>query len=206
MANSSSGAASINNGWCLNITPQAAPMITSMNSASFALGSASSFPVTATGSPTPSIRESGALPTGVSFHTSTGTLSGTPTQAGTFNIIFTASNGVGQNATQNFTLTVPKGGTETTVQSYDAATNALWSSSEVTGASAYATSTVSPVSGGGPTPTSNVTYEPLRGRILRRDGHGFIYPDAVRGQRAAIQHLRPVIGWELFFPGKLLGR
>jgi hypothetical protein len=35
-----------------------------------------------------------------------GSLSGTPTQTGTFDVTFTASNGVGANGVQHFTLTV----------------------------------------------------------------------------------------------------
>ena len=81
-----------------------APAITSANNTTFTEGVASSFSVTATGAPTPSITESGTLPGGVTFNA--GTLSGTPTASGTFNVTFTASNGVSPNAVQNFTLTV----------------------------------------------------------------------------------------------------
>jgi len=86
-----------------------APTITSANSATFTLGTAGSFTVTTTGSPTPSLTESGALPPGVMFHDNgngSGTLSGTPTATGTFNITFTAQNGVSPNATQNLTVMV----------------------------------------------------------------------------------------------------
>jgi len=62
--------------------------------------------MTTTGSPAPSLTESGALPSGVTFHDDgTGTLSGTARTIGTFNITFTAHNGVGSDAIQNFTLT-----------------------------------------------------------------------------------------------------
>lgn len=81
-----------------------APAITSANNTTFTEGVASSFSVTATGAPTPSITESGTLPGGVTFNA--GTLSGTPTASGTFHVTFTASNGVSPNAVQNFTLTV----------------------------------------------------------------------------------------------------
>src|SRR5208283_2481916 len=86
------------------LTVDQAPAITSASSKTFTEGAASSFTVTATGSPTPTIAESGALPTGVTFNA--GVLSGTPTASGTFPITFTASNGVLPNAVQNFTLTV----------------------------------------------------------------------------------------------------
>ncbi len=81
-----------------------APAITSASSTTFTEGAAGSFTVTATGSPTPSIAESGTLPGGVTFHG--GTLRGTPTANGTFPVTFTASNGVSPSAVQNFTLTV----------------------------------------------------------------------------------------------------
>jgi large repetitive protein len=80
-------------------------------STTFVSGNPGSFTVTATGSPTPSLTESGALPTGVTFadnDNGTATLSGTPAGGtdGTYPLTFTASNGVGTSATQNFTLTV----------------------------------------------------------------------------------------------------
>ena len=50
-----------------------------------------------------------------------------------------------------------KTSTVTSVEAYDAATDSLWSGNEVTGASAYATSTVLPTPTGGPTPTGSVT-------------------------------------------------
>jgi hypothetical protein len=87
-------------------TVDEAPAITSGEGATFTEGSEGSFTVTATGYPSPSVVESGALPEGVTFDQSTGVLSGTPAQEGSFPITFTASNGVGSNAVQHFTLTV----------------------------------------------------------------------------------------------------
>ena len=86
------------------LTVDAAPAITSANSATFTEGKLSNFTVTATGTPTPTVTESGALPTGISF--SHGALTGTPTETGTFALTFGASNGVAPNASQSFTLTV----------------------------------------------------------------------------------------------------
>ncbi len=86
------------------LTVNQAPAITSANNTTFTLGTASSFTVTATGFPAPTITESGALPSGVTFNA--GVLSGTPSVTGTFNLTFTASNGISPNAVQNFTLTV----------------------------------------------------------------------------------------------------
>ena len=97
---------------------QQAPTITSADATTFTVGQAGSFTVTTTGFPIPSINESGALPSGVTFVDNgdgTGTLSGTPAAGtgGTYAITFTASNGVPPNAVQNFTLTVAQAPTIT---------------------------------------------------------------------------------------------
>ena len=81
------------------------PTITSASSTTFTQGFAGTFFVTATGTPDPSLSETGTLPSGVAF-SSTGGLSGTPTQSGTFPITITATNGLPPDATQSFTLTV----------------------------------------------------------------------------------------------------
>jgi hypothetical protein len=85
---------------------QIAPTITSPNKTTFVVGQSNSFQVTASGSPTPMLSESGSLPAGLSFDNKTGILSGTPSAGGTFTFTFTASNGVSPSATQNFTLTI----------------------------------------------------------------------------------------------------
>jgi hypothetical protein len=85
-----------------------APEITSASSTSFTGGEASSFTFSATGNPAPSFSESGTLPKGVTLATS-GVLSGTPEQDGTFPIVVTAANGVSPDATQDFTLVVSAG-------------------------------------------------------------------------------------------------
>ncbi|MGA8726756.1 MAG: Ig domain-containing protein [Acidimicrobiales bacterium] len=83
-----------------------APVITSASSATFTEGSSSSFTVTASGWPPPTIAESGALPAGVTFDPGTDVLSGTPTVTGTFPISFDAGNGVMPDSVQSFNLTV----------------------------------------------------------------------------------------------------
>jgi YVTN family beta-propeller protein len=90
------------------LTVNQAAAIASANTTSFTFGAAGTFNVTATGFPAPTLSETGALPGGVSFNSSTGVLSGTPASGtvGHYNITFTASNGVGTAATQTFTLTV----------------------------------------------------------------------------------------------------
>ena len=71
-----------------------APAITSANNTTFTVGTSGSFTVTASGSPTPTLSEAGTLPTGVTFNTSNGALSGTPAAgtAATYPITFTAHN------------------------------------------------------------------------------------------------------------------
>jgi hypothetical protein len=85
--------------------PKQAPAITSGASAAFVKGVAGSFTVKATGSPTPTFSEGGALPGGVTLSTA-GVLSGTPAATGTFPVTITASNGVSPDATQSFKLSV----------------------------------------------------------------------------------------------------
>ncbi len=89
------------------LTVDQAPAFTSSTSTTFTVGTAGTFTATATGYPAPTFSETGILPSGVTF-TSGGLLSGTPTAGtgGTYPLTITASNGVGSNATQSFTLTV----------------------------------------------------------------------------------------------------
>ncbi len=93
------------------LTVNQAPAITSTSSTTFAVASPGTFTVTATGTPTPSLTEDGAVPQGVTFvdnHNGTATLSGTPAAGtgGTYPITITAANGVNPSASQTFTLTV----------------------------------------------------------------------------------------------------
>jgi hypothetical protein len=97
------------------LTVNQAPAITSANSTTFTVGTAGTFTVTTTGTPTPSLGESGALPSGVTFKDNgngTGTLGGTPASGsvGIYAVTITAGNGVGTAASQSFTLTVSSGG------------------------------------------------------------------------------------------------
>ena len=90
--------------------PQA-PAITSAATASFTVGTAGTFTITATGTPTPSFTLIGAQPSWLSFVDNTdgtATLSGTPDADSdlSYSFTITARNGVSPNATQDFTLTV----------------------------------------------------------------------------------------------------
>ncbi len=73
--------------------PLPAPSITSATSASGVVGSAFTYMITATYSPT-SFSATG-LPPGLSVNTATGVISGTPTTLGSFNATIRASNGSG---------------------------------------------------------------------------------------------------------------
>ncbi len=91
----------------LVVSAPQAPQFTSGSSATFAVGQPGNFTVTATGAPTPTFQIFGGLPNGVSFNTTTGVISGTPTDTvgSPFTVTFQASNSV-STASQTFTLTV----------------------------------------------------------------------------------------------------
>ncbi len=91
------------------VTVDEAPLITSASTAAFTLGTAGSVTVTAVGFPAPSISESGALPSGLTFTDNgngSATLAGSATVSGTFPVTITAGNGVSPNANQSLTVTV----------------------------------------------------------------------------------------------------
>jgi alpha-tubulin suppressor-like RCC1 family protein len=92
---------------CFVLTIDEVPAITSASSATVATGYVFSFPVTATGYPAPEITESGPLPEGVTFQSTTATLDGIPGEgtSGSYPIIITAKSAAG-TITQTFTLTV----------------------------------------------------------------------------------------------------
>ena len=89
------------------LTVLQAPKLTSAAATTFTLGVAKIFVVKATGFTAATLGNSGALPDGITFDAATGMLSGTAAGAkGLYPITFTATNGVGADAVQNFTLTV----------------------------------------------------------------------------------------------------
>ncbi len=89
--------------FALRVNIPAVPAFTSAATATFTVGSAGTFKVRASGVPAPTFAETGALD-GLTL-SSTGVLSGTPTIAGTFPVVITATNAAG-SATRDFTLTV----------------------------------------------------------------------------------------------------
>ena len=84
------------------------PAIQSHIETTFVTGKSKSFTFSATGFPIPEFSITGTLPQGVSWDSTTSTLSGTATEyaGGTYGLVVNASNGVGLAASQNFTLTV----------------------------------------------------------------------------------------------------
>ncbi|HWD55761.1 MAG TPA: hypothetical protein VG346_11600 [Acidimicrobiales bacterium] len=104
------------------LTVQNPPTITSANNAAFSVQQSGDFTVTTSGFPAPTLSESGALPTGVTFTDNangTATLGGPPAPGtdGTFTVTITAGNKnlvthATQTASQTFTLTVSGQGTQ----------------------------------------------------------------------------------------------
>jgi hypothetical protein len=93
------------------LTVDASPAITSVARATFAAGAPAAFAVTTEGAPTAALTEKGPLPAGLRFvQTGDGNakIEGTPalTSTGVYHLRFTAANGIGTAATQNFTLNV----------------------------------------------------------------------------------------------------
>ena len=110
-ANNGAGASALQS---FTLTVDQAPAITSGSGTTFTEGVAGSFTLTTTGFPIPALSDSPALPPGLTFVDNgdgTGTLSGTPAVGtqGSYPISFVAANGIGTNATQNFTLAINLG-------------------------------------------------------------------------------------------------
>jgi uncharacterized protein (TIGR03118 family) len=89
------------------LTVAAVPAFTSTGTVQFAEnGTAYTSTFTASGNPTPTFTvTSGSLPPGLTL-SSSGVLSGTATQAGTYTFTVTASNGYGASTTQTVTITI----------------------------------------------------------------------------------------------------
>ncbi|HEY0805729.1 MAG TPA: putative Ig domain-containing protein, partial [Pseudonocardiaceae bacterium] len=92
----------------ITVANPSGPAITSSGAAFFTVGTSGAFAVTGTGSPTPGLTESGALPAGLTFTdqgNGTALLSGTPTAAGTVDLTVTAQNASG-SAVQSLSVVV----------------------------------------------------------------------------------------------------
>jgi D-hexose-6-phosphate mutarotase len=92
------------------LTNSEAPTITSPTTASFIVGTPSTYTVTTTGYPAATITESGTLPPGTAFTDNgdgTATISGTPTgSGGTYPVTISATNSSGSTATLDLSMTV----------------------------------------------------------------------------------------------------
>ncbi|MCJ1714764.1 ice-binding family protein [Microbacterium sp. M1A1_1b] len=86
-------------------TTSESPTITSGTPTTATAGTPYSFPVTATGTPTPTYTATG-LPAGLTINGTTGVISGTPTTPGSSTVTITASNGTPPNDTQTVVITV----------------------------------------------------------------------------------------------------
>ena len=108
--NSNNG--TLNNGFTYTNTG-AAPVITSATTASGTVGTAFSYQITATNSPTG--YGATGLPAGLSVNTTTGAITGTPTTAGTTTVALSATNAGGTgNATLTLTIAPTGSGTAIT--------------------------------------------------------------------------------------------
>lgn len=128
----------------LTLTVGQTPTITSASTVTFGAGvEATPFKVTATGLPSPVITELGTLPDGVVFEN--GFLKGTPAadSAGDYPITFTASNGFGIDAVQNFMLKIIGPPVFTSPSSYTFVVNEF--------------SSFTPMATGSPAPTISVS-------------------------------------------------
>ena len=84
----------------------APPVITASQSPTGTVGTAFSYQVVASNTPTSYALASGTLPPGVALNTTTGLLSGTPTTVGTYTPSFTAANGTGTSPAVVVTITI----------------------------------------------------------------------------------------------------
>jgi hypothetical protein len=138
------------------------PAFVSAASTSFTEGSQNSFTVAATGFPAVTLSESAGdtLPPGIRFDAVTGRIHGTldPGITGTWTLHFTASNGIGHDATQTFILIVPSPPTiSTTPQSL-----IVHAHQRVT-FNASALGTPAPKAQWEVSTDGGVTYKPIRG-------------------------------------------
>ncbi len=124
-----------------------APVITASQSTTGVTGTALSYQIQASASPTSYALASGSLPTGVTLNTNTGLLSGTPTTLGTYTPNFTATNATGTSpaVAVSIVISAPPLGTDYTFNTsqadFEAAFNetsgwgTLWDATAGTGAS-----------------------------------------------------------------------
>ncbi|MBX7181685.1 MAG: choice-of-anchor D domain-containing protein [Bacteroidia bacterium] len=98
------------------------------------VGTAFSYTISATNSPTSYAIASGSLPAGLSLNTGSGVISGTPTSAGSSSVTVTATNGSGTSAAATLNFTINPGNqtitglSSTSTQTYGASSYSLTAS------------------------------------------------------------------------------
>jgi hypothetical protein len=102
------------------------PSMISLGTATGTVSSAFTYVSSATNVPT-SYAETGTLPAGLTFSTTTGAITGTPTAAGTSTISITATNGTGTSSALSVAITVYASGVAPTITSATTATAAVGS-------------------------------------------------------------------------------
>jgi len=90
----------------LSITAFTPPTITSPLTSSGTVAGSFSYQTTGTGNPT-RYNLSGTLPTGLTFNSSTGQITGTPTQSGTFTVSLSATSGSYTGPSVSLRITIP---------------------------------------------------------------------------------------------------
>jgi hypothetical protein len=112
----------------ITINPAAAaPSMISPTTAWGTVGSAMTYVGSATNTPTSYTQTSGTLPNGLTFSTTTGAITGTPTTAGSSTIGITATNGTGTSSALSLTITIYASGVIPTITSPTTATAAVGS-------------------------------------------------------------------------------
>ena len=86
--------------------PLVAPTITSAQPPGGTAGAPYNFIVTATGTTAFTFSDAGTLPPGLTINPSTGSITGTPSAAGSYNVTLTAANGILPNGVQAFTMNI----------------------------------------------------------------------------------------------------
>src|SRR5262249_39302305 len=147
-------------------TAQTAPAITSANNTTFTVGAAGTFTVTTTGTPTPALTKTGALPNGVTFTdnaTGTPTLGATPAAgtAGSYVLPTSPTRRASDPANQTFTLTV------NTAQTAPAITSANNTTFTVGAAGTFTVTTT-----GTPTPSLTEAGTLPNGVTFKDNGNG----------------------------------
>ena len=108
-----------------SVTPSSAPIVTAA-SPTGTVGTAFSYTISATNSPTSYAIANGTLPAGLSLNTTNGLISGTPTTAETPIVGVTATNGSGASAAANLSFNISAAGLSSQTITFGALTPAIY--------------------------------------------------------------------------------